>query len=271
MWPEFRKYLKSISAYDYDLFVTMVDKDPTMQKDIIDFKPNTKILFCENRGYDIRPFVIVMRSVDVHDYSYVVKMHTKRDLQTTAHVNGYYFKGKTWRNMCCSFLRSQGAFSSVVEMLEGNPKIGMCGTQYLTIEIQNDKDEGASQKYYELLTENNLPLIPHSFVGGTIFIARSEVFDMLRYLDLNAFESEIQHGGQYAHAVERFFGYCVAAHNMQVMDAPRTKLNHSLQIFRLYHLRKVCRFFYLHEVNKAGIMRLKICRIPLPRAWFIKE
>lgn len=272
MWPEFREYIKNLSDYSYDLFVTLGAHNTDLEQDITSFAPNARIILCENRGFDIRPFVQIMQSIDLQDYSYIVKLHTKRDIEGISYLNNFYFTGNEWREALCSIVKSQQNFRRIIDSLESNPLMGMCGSHFLIVNMAKDKDKPACQKYRELLQNNDLPLVSHTFMAGTMFVARAKIFDLLRYIDLDAFDTAIQHGGQYVHGVERFFGYCVAYHGLGIHDPLVNNwdvLKKSLR--RGVLLWKVRRFFFSYERNKKGVMRLKILKIPLPLSLFIKE
>ena len=52
MWPELKSYLKNINEGSYDLVVTLSKSNEELQKDILAFNKNAKIILSENRGYD---------------------------------------------------------------------------------------------------------------------------------------------------------------------------------------------------------------------------
>ena len=81
MWDELKVCIKNITPFPYDMFVTMVEEHSEIISDIKTTFSNAKIEIVENRGYDVGPFVHMINNVDLDQSSYVVKIHTKRDLK----------------------------------------------------------------------------------------------------------------------------------------------------------------------------------------------
>ena len=75
--PNIIKYLKSLEDVDYDLFVTMVEIDKGIEEQIKAFNKKANIRVVENRGYDIGPFVDFLHKINLDDYKYILKLHTK--------------------------------------------------------------------------------------------------------------------------------------------------------------------------------------------------
>ena len=87
--PKIVKYLKNLDGVDYDLFVTMVEDDEQVKLKILAEFPNSKIWVVENRGYDIGPFIEFLHRIDLKDYEYVLKVHTKGTKSNNyTHLNG---------------------------------------------------------------------------------------------------------------------------------------------------------------------------------------
>lgn len=272
MWPELKSYLENMEGYEYDLYVTIVQENEELEKDILAFKADAKIVIVENRGFDIRPFVQIMQNCNLDDYSYVVKLHSKRDLKV-AHLGCFLFYGKEWREEACVFLRTQDNFRKAIQALDQQDKVVMCSSHMVTIRSSCDEDDRvANERFTEILNNNNLKAIPYSFVGGSMFVACAKIFDLLNYIDLDEFEYEVKHNGQFAHAIERFLGYCAYIHGGIIRDPITTKQQRYYKIiFRNFMFYKMRCFFFRYERNKAGRMRLKICKIPIPIDLFSKK
>lgn len=80
MWYELRQCIQNIVPHSFDLYVTMVEEHQDIITDIKDSFPSAKIKVVENRGYDIYPFIKILNNLDMDDYSYVIHLHTKRDM-----------------------------------------------------------------------------------------------------------------------------------------------------------------------------------------------
>ena len=80
MWLELKTCINNIASYPFKLYVTMVNEHQDVINDIkMSFNyPHIEIV--ENRGYDIGPFINIINKTNLDDYSYIVKLHTKRDM-----------------------------------------------------------------------------------------------------------------------------------------------------------------------------------------------
>ena len=69
--------LANINNCDWDLFVTVCEKNQNSIDKIKSLKPDAKIIKVDNKGYDIWPFLQVLNFVDLKNYDYILKIHTK--------------------------------------------------------------------------------------------------------------------------------------------------------------------------------------------------
>ncbi|MDO5462365.1 MAG: rhamnan synthesis F family protein, partial [bacterium] len=67
MWTEQRDCIASFEDYPYTLYVTLLEGATEIKDKILADYPNAKILFVENRGYDIWPFIHVLNNVNLDD------------------------------------------------------------------------------------------------------------------------------------------------------------------------------------------------------------
>ena len=87
MWQELKSYLLNLEEGSYDLVVTLSKENEELKKEILLLNPNSKIILCENRGYDVWPFIKALNEVNLDNYKYLIKLHTKRDLPDEAANN----------------------------------------------------------------------------------------------------------------------------------------------------------------------------------------
>ncbi len=80
LWPELKTCIQNIHPYPFELFVTMVENHQRIINDILSSFPNAHIEIVENRGYDIGPFVYTLNKIVLDNYSYIIKLHTKRNI-----------------------------------------------------------------------------------------------------------------------------------------------------------------------------------------------
>ena len=84
--------LKNISNCKWDLYVTMPVENNEIEEKLKKFKPNTKIIIVDNIGYDIWPFIQVVQSINLDNYDYILKIHTK-NYQQQLWLNGFIKEG----------------------------------------------------------------------------------------------------------------------------------------------------------------------------------
>lgn len=89
--------LKNITC-PYDLYVTYVDKNKLSEQKLKSFKPDVKLIKVENRGYDVYPFWQVLQRINLDDYNYVLKLHTKNFRNVPWKKDEILYKGYDWRN-----------------------------------------------------------------------------------------------------------------------------------------------------------------------------
>ena len=89
--------LANLQGVDYDLLVTVTDYDEKIATRLKAFNPEVKIIQVENRGYDIGPFVEFLHHINLDDYQYILKLHTKaKHSQNYTHLNNMRFDNALW-------------------------------------------------------------------------------------------------------------------------------------------------------------------------------
>ena len=68
--------LKNITCA-YDLYVTYTTENKETNDKLHKFKNDVHLLLLENKGYDLYPFIEVINRVNLDDYTYILKLHTK--------------------------------------------------------------------------------------------------------------------------------------------------------------------------------------------------
>ncbi len=252
--------LQNLADFDSEIFITIVEDDQELKSIIKNILPKANIKIVENRGYDIRPFVELIQGTSLANYSYVVKIHSKRETKKSF-LNGFWFKKSKWRDCAMSFIESKEVFATAIKALESNPKLAMIGNYRLVLR-KKGSDKNAEKRLSNFLIENKLPIIPYSFVAGTMFVAKAQVFDKLNLVDLNQFEKSINHNSQYAHAIERFLGYLVYSKQMIIDDAIISK-HEKARLNCLRAFNTFTRFLYYKKTTNSGKMQIKICKIPI--------
>ena len=267
LWEELKSCIKNIAPNPFDLFVTMVEEHNDISKDIQNNFPKAHIDIVKNVGYDIFPFVSVLNKINLEDYSYVVKLHTKRPTQKPPYFRN--LKNTEWIKALLSFISSKEDFNQSLVALEENSKIGMINS-YKVI-IKTDIYDKKAQEYLQgFIKQHKFPRLKYRFVGGTMFIARAEVFTELKNLHLTDADfpaPNANHSMQLAHVIERFLGYSVYLHNMVLTDINATEMFMRkylfCQDFDYDLIYRIKRFFYQKKITKTGRLSIKVFRIPI--------
>lgn len=262
MYSEFKQYLINLGAQDnYDLFVSMVKPCLNIENDLKINFPNAKLFIVENKGYDIAPFVEVLKKVDLDNYEYVIKLHTKRDVKVDALPK--HLLGCNWRDSLTKFISTKEIFDNVVNTMDHDKHIGMNSDSSIIFSNICDYAEEKAQ-FYNFLKSYNFKVMPYKFVAGSMFIARSCVFKDLQKLSLGSNDFEApdlsKNTFQTAHAVERLLGYLVSLNNLKLVDCN----NQSIIDFK--YLKHVLSFkfkIFSNVFNNEYLPKLRLIKVLL--------
>ena len=268
LYPELKECLQNISDHKFELFVTMVQAHQDIIDDLNKSFPGCKIQIVPNVGFDIAPFFSILKKINLDDFSYVIKFHTKRDVKDEGRGDG--LEGSTWRDLLLDFAKSKDNFNFVVKNLEEHPNIGMHGdVKLIWTWFYDGKQE--IKKFPEFLKVHGYKKLRYLFVGGSMYIARASVFKDMQKLDIKQEEFEapdLSHTGcQLAHLLERFIGYSVYNHGMSIKDCTITPLKSNLKYFTRFSVMVVMGFIKKWilsiRVTKKNKLLIKVLRIPV--------
>ena len=259
MWPEIKTRLKNIGA-DYDLFVTLTAENESLRRDILTFKPDADVAVVANRGFDVAPFIDILNRVDLDDYDYIIKLHTKRDMPKGFSLQGYDMSYGKHRSYLMNFINSENNFKKSLIAFEKDKDLGMIG-DFRLICKKDKKGKEVVKKGRELLVKAGFADMERPFILGTMFFARSELFKAVGKLNLTSdnFMESVRGKDILPYGLEAFFGFMVGAQGMQIKDPLHTK---AYQI-----ISRVCsvvgHFLYRKKVGYDGKTIVKICKIPV--------
>ncbi|MGN0915116.1 MAG: rhamnan synthesis F family protein [Succinivibrio sp.] len=264
LYEELKECLLNLKDHDHEIFFTFVKRDLEVEKDIEKTFKNAHILEVDNLGFDVGPFVHVLNQVNLKDYSYVIKIHTKRDVPSKNPFDPY--AGANWRNNLLKFIKTKRVFEKVLLNLETHPEIGMHGSN-LSIFNRMSDEHRAFREFKAFLATHNLPEKKYKFVGGTMFMARAEIFELIKQIGFSQkdFESpDLSHEGcQKAHLFERFFGYLSASSGYSIVDCTYN-IGYSKFLYVLLNIRKfIFSQIFMVRVTKKNKLLVKILKIPV--------
>ena len=270
LWQELKNCLNNITV-PYDLYVTTVEANKDIELDVMAFKDNARFEVVDNRGYDLGPFIHVINKVKLDDYSYIVKLHTKRGFDIDSNYPFRSLDRDKWKKKCLSFIETVDNFSKSLNAFSKNPKLGIINdiSTIVKYDIYTKLNKIKADKW---IKEHGLPVIPFRFIGGTMFIARACIFKGIQDLKLSISDFPVpdkEHSFQLAHIVEKLFGYFAYRDGYTVEDPNLSPLIQELMLMYYYIHdsyigRKIKRSIFLCNLNKKGNVRIQIFRIPLP-------
>lgn len=199
-WKEVSDYLKRLNPYSMDLKISYAEYlqgNPIL--DVIKNEyPNAELILCENRGYDIGPFIKLCEDVDLKQYDIVFKLHTK-GITKTRFVYHHYFQQRDW--FVYLFEGVLGAFTihKTIRLLSEENDIGMISAFNLIASDPSHKRKMVEDYFGEKYDEN------YQFVAGTCFAMRANALEHFLKRGIRFKDFEITERGKFslAHAVER--------------------------------------------------------------------
>ena len=263
------KKLHSLDGIDFDLFVTLVNENNDVCSRIIAEFPLVKVFVIENRGYDVGPFIEFLHKINLDDYEYVLKVHSKgKKSNNYTWINGRRFDNALWGEiMWDSMLGSKRQVLSNIGILENNNEIGGIGSIYCYSE-----DEAL---YNYLLDEINVsmrkiglkPLDTFGFVAGCMFLCRAKLLKPLLVYGCEDFEltdGKVK-DNTLAHVLERVLGAIVKAQGYKILA-----IKHGVFLCGFWGAI-IKRFLYQKKVTRSGKTIIKVCKIPVYSKCLMRE
>lgn len=209
--------LNNIVDCAWDLYVTYSQYNEDTEQKIKQFKSDTHFINVKNVGYDVWPFIVVLKEIDLKQYDLVLKLHTKGYYKEAVFFNNCTMKGFGWRDtLYDTYLYSKDVFKNILKKFEDKSEIGIIVNKNLFLQFGIYCKRDIPEETF-LMNKIKERLDIHSdyscFVAGTIFMARADIFDKLKNSDIseNNF-STVSRGkisGSFAHVLERVF--CILA------------------------------------------------------------
>lgn len=278
-WPQLADCLRRVNPDHIVVTAMEASVFPMIAKDF----PQAETLICENRGFDVWPFLKAINSVKLDDFDLVVKLHTKRDFNEPFEAlleHERNLTGPAWRNLLLDFCASDANWQQTLTRFQDR-EVGMVANWRLVLGRWSRPQIGGSERTFDRavelavadkarrkqLQDNGL------FVAGTMFAARREVIacllKLLSPLHAERFEVSARNGDVFAHVVERLIGICVSVSGMRI-EAIDGGLAERLveirrQTLRAWRRKKIKSFFYRRKVTSSGAVIIKICKIPIWR------
>lgn len=252
--------LSNICGCEWDLYVTMTELNSETESKLLSFKPDAHIMKVENRGYDVWPFIRVLKSVDLDKYDYILKLHTKNISDASSRINGLSLDNYKWRDeLVDPLLKSKKIFLKLLDNFDRYPEVGLMCSHLLYKHISNGLKEDMSKLDNEL-KRLGLNVKDKKFCAGTMFIARSAPYKLFQndgLIDIGLF-SDIPHShsiGSMAHVYERILTMVVNAAGYKAKPIIINWVK-SIYIIVAYSVQPV--FQKIFSIRRQGEDRIKI-------------
>lgn len=235
-WLELSECIRNLGSETRLIVTYGVGNEKVVEAARRDF-PTATFLECENRGYDIWPFLKALKLVDFAWTDLIVKLHTKRDVEVPRKtVVGFAtLNDSSWRNMLLSFVRTPEAWQRTLKCF-ADERVGLVGAKQLVFLRKDAKKPEMARSFdraREFIRENWKLNAPKggAFIGGTMFAVRAALYKVLADYPFAADMFEVSAGHDtetFAHMIERLFGLVVTAQGKRVAGA-----NGSVALFRI--------------------------------------
>lgn len=205
-WKEIKEYLKNLDAYNYDLIVTVTEgkTNPRVLADVESFPHTKKIIPCENRGYDLGPFLRVLEETNLDSYDIVFKLQSKSTKRPWIYIYRQLFFRRDWfLNLYEGILSAKNAHLTV-DALYTDEKVGMVAAWNLIVSDPKHKQ----QLIVRQSASRGLSIREdYRFVAGTCFAVRAQCLKPVQQLRIMAedFQSTAAARGlSFGHFLERY-------------------------------------------------------------------
>jgi len=273
-WPELAECIRNVDE-SLDLIVTYVDETKGIPELVAKDFPDARCILCENRGFDIWPFLKALGTVDLSGYSILVKLHTKRDVKRDGRplvFNHCDFSESAWREYLLGFIHDAESWRETKARL-ALADVGMVADRHVILRRDDTPWFGTRHTMDRALAlVEELYGFPSrkgaQFVAGTMFAARPSIFAKLlaRGWTADDFVNSVHDNTeQMAHVLERAMGVVVSAEGLRI-ESPRGDLGRwRIKMAVLDFLKAIPGFFWSNE-NKDGRRIVKVCGISIYRS-----
>ncbi|MGN0832704.1 MAG: rhamnan synthesis F family protein [Kiritimatiellia bacterium] len=222
LWPELAAAVRNLGAAD--LIVTFVDEAAVVaaRRDF----PSATFLPCENRGYDVWPFLKALQTADLAAYDLVVKLHTKRDVDFPYRIviGDTWLNGPRWRSHLLAFVRTPEAWRRTVARFR-DPRVGMVADRHVIFGRRDALTDAHRRSFDTARATLNGTWglrVPEnaSFVGGTMFAVRAAALRpfVTRQYAPEMFAVSRGHDSEtLAHVLERMLGLAVCGQGYRLV------------------------------------------------------
>ena len=225
LWDEMlfclKNYIDLYGEKNVHIFVTYPQNRPVLGELVTHDIPFALSFPVENRGYDIGPFIDVLHRVNLDEFDFFVKLHTKRDVKE-GWVNFRHYTGGEWRKRLLSFCATREAVEMSVAAFLQQPDLGMIADRRM---IDPSGIASCHHSDFSDSAVRELGLIPNgrTIVWGTMFMVRAQLLKPFLKWTLEDFSAPVMEAPHRIEGLssraEGAFGMVINAQGYRVSDA----------------------------------------------------
>ena len=225
IWKELAACIRNVIdlSSKADVFITISEScDKRLELFVRRDFPFADIKRLPNRGFDVGPFFEVLNRINLDEYDYVIKLHTKRNCFGI--VNFWPFFAGQWRRNLLGFCKTRKRLIRTLEILADNQDVGMVGAGSLALKSENELVGKYSMRGGDYMAAVSSESDNRCFIAGTMFIVRARLLQSLKQRYVFEDFDYIQpgcHDVSNAHSVEREFGYEIYNQGYQIELYPK--------------------------------------------------
>ena len=180
IWPELAACIRNFDTEaKIDIFLSYPSGKPEIKALLMRRFPHADMMAVDNWGYDISPFLAVINKVDLDEYDYVVKLHTKRDTPRVW-CNFHVYEGNEWRRELLSFCWTPRAVQHTLNAFQWQPRLGMVTAAKMIDPTGLTGSAHHLDQVKDVVRGLGLPIRRSVVTCGTMFIVRAVLLKVLR-------------------------------------------------------------------------------------------
>ncbi|WP_171176764.1 glycoside hydrolase family 99-like domain-containing protein [Ruegeria sp. HKCCA4633] len=197
-WRELKELIDELPTGVVDVYVTVTSLETALT--VSKTMPEAHVELVDNRGRDVRPFLLTMQRIAHLNYRALCKVHGKKSV--------YRVDGDNIRKSTLSALINKSA----LKKFEADPTLGMLASHRSIHRHDKANMHHNRENVKKISRQIGVEYKDGQFIAGTMFWIAPAAIEPLLKLDINDFD--VERGladGTLAHAVERIFVSLVEA------------------------------------------------------------
>lgn len=271
-WPQLRDALRVLRPYEWDLYVTLVEQHEEIRQQVLQLNPKAHIEVVPNRGYDVAPFLHILDQVDLAQYDFCLKLHTKGNYVPEHTLYEYRSlsvpykrSGSSWReSLLAPFTPAH--FGKIMSAFARDEKLGLVGDHRFIIRRGIVGEVVATDGARELLRRMHLPTERVEWLSGTMFVCRAKLLNPLVKLGLRTDDfakPDKKHTISLPHMVEVAMGGLIVAQGYSIEDVYTPRWVRALRMLWSYVQIFVHTYIFRTKHTKSNRLLVKVFKIPV--------